>query len=82
MGPFGSFITCSDCMLPIGESQIRPGSLQAFYKALQLPASAGMAELAQRLRFDLSDAFARDFEILAHLLQRVIGRLTDAESLP
>jgi hypothetical protein len=32
-----------------------------------------MAELAERLGFDLADAFARDGEVLADLLERVLA---------
>ena len=39
-----------------------------------------MLELAQRLRFDLADALARDVELLADLLERVIGIHVDTEA--
>src|ERR1700739_2738354 len=38
----------------------------AFDKGFQLAAAAGMAQLAQRLGFDLADALAGDLEALAH----------------
>ncbi len=39
-----------------------------------------MAQLAQRLGFDLADALARDLEVLTHLFERVVGLLADAEA--
>ena len=39
-----------------------------------------MAQLAQRLRLDLADALARDVELLADFLQRVVGVHLDAEA--
>ena len=45
--------------------------LDAIHKCLQLAAAAGVAQLAQRLGFDLPDAFARHLEALANLLQSV-----------
>src|SRR5262245_18837322 len=38
-----------------------------------------MPQLAQRLRFDLPDALARDREALADLLERVLAAVADAE---
>jgi predicted esterase len=49
-------------------------------KAPQLPAPARMLELAQRLGLDLADALARHRELLADLLQRVVGVHADAEA--
>src|SRR5215510_2520812 len=45
----------------------------ALQERLQLPRSRRMAEFAQRLRFDLADAFARDGEVLADLFERVLA---------
>src|SRR5687768_12375046 len=42
--------------------------------------AGGVAELPQRLRFDLPDALAGHRELLAHLLQRVLGAVPDAEA--
>src|SRR5205085_11290094 len=39
-----------------------------------------MAQLAQRLGLDLSDALARDREILADLLERVLASVGEAEA--
>ena len=39
-----------------------------------------MAQLAQRLGFDLADTFARDVELLADLFERVVGVHLDPES--
>src|SRR5262249_9932346 len=48
-------------------------------EAPQLPAPARMLQLAQRLRLDLPDALARHAELLAALLQRVVGVHPDSE---
>src|SRR6266496_2223 len=39
-------------------------------KTLQLPGSCGVAQFAQRLGFNLADAFAGDLVLFAHLLER------------
>src|SRR3989454_774116 len=39
-----------------------------------------MAELAQRLRLDLADALARDVELLADFLERMVGVHVDAKA--
>lgn len=39
-----------------------------------------MLQLAQSLGFDLSDSFARNFEILTHLFQGVVALFTDPET--
>ena len=39
-----------------------------------------MAQLAQRLRFDLTDAFTRDVELFADLFKRVVGIQVDSEA--
>src|SRR5215813_1422373 len=49
----------------------------ALHEALQSLAPARVAQLAQRLRLDLSYALARDGELLPDLFQRVIGLFAD-----
>src|SRR6516164_1686864 len=49
-------------------------------EAPQLPASARMLQFPQCLRLDLADALAGDRELLADLLQRVVGVHADAEA--
>src|SRR2546430_271631 len=51
-------------------------------EAAQLLRPRWMAQLAQRLGFDLPDALARDVELLADFLQRVIGVHLDPEAHP
>src|ERR1051325_3749505 len=51
----------------------------SFEKRLELTRTRRVAQLAQRLRFDLADAFARDREVLPHLLERVLAAVADAE---
>jgi len=46
----------------------------------QLAAPRRVFELAQRLCFDLADAFTRHRELLADFLQRVVGIHADAET--
>ncbi len=41
-----------------------------------------MLQLAQRLRLNLADAFARDRKLLAHFLKCVIGVHPDSETHP
>jgi len=50
----------------------RSWSIQGFnfQKAVQLADARGVAHFAERLGLDLTDAFARDFEILADFFQR------------
>src|SRR5262245_32827585 len=38
-----------------------------------------MTQLAERLRFDLADALARDSEALTYFLERVLAAVADAE---
>src|SRR5438093_11956570 len=59
-----------------------PTILQAFDEALELLASTRMTQLAEGLGLDLPDPFPRHLEILADLLQRVIGALSDPEPFP
>ena len=42
-------------------------------EALEQPAAARMAQLAQRLRLDLADPLARHLEVLPDFLERVVG---------
>jgi hypothetical protein len=49
-------------------------------KALELLGAARVPQLAQRLRLDLADALAGDLEVLAHLFERVVALLADAEA--
>src|SRR5688572_2666943 len=46
----------------------------------QLPAPRRVLQLPQRLRLDLADALARHRELLADLLERVVGVHADAEA--
>src|SRR6186997_3345657 len=48
-------------------------------EAAQLFRSTRMTQLAQRLRFDLTNALARHIELLAHFFQRVVGVHVDTE---
>src|SRR5262249_56547245 len=49
------------------------------YEAPQPLRPRWVPQLAQRLGFDLPDALAGDLEVLAHLLERVVRLLADAE---
>ena len=49
-------------------------------KAPQLPAPARVFQLAQRLRLDLADAFARDRELLADLLRSEVNTPTNSDA--
>src|SRR4051794_34178343 len=62
------------CVLGYGVSR------SVIEEAPQLAAAARMLELAQRLRLDLADALAGHRELLADLLQRVVGVHADAEA--
>jgi hypothetical protein len=52
----------------------------AFEERLQLAAAGRVAQLAERLRFDLADAFTRDGEVLADLFEGVFVAFADAET--
>src|SRR5687768_6122197 len=53
----------------------------AFEERLELARARGVAELAERLGFNLSDALARDGEVLADLFERVLAAvLAEAEA--
>src|SRR5271156_1704684 len=57
------------------------GSLRsALDERLQLLRARRMTQLAERLRFDLADALARHFEVLADFLERVVALLADTEA--
>src|SRR5208283_5594847 len=49
-------------------------------KAPQLPAAARVLQFAQGLGLDLADALARDRELLADLLERMVGVHADAKA--
>ena len=49
-------------------------------KRAQAMAAAGMAQFAQRLGFDLADAFARHGEVLADFFERVLAAVLQAEA--
>jgi hypothetical protein len=49
-------------------------------EAAKLLAATRMTELAQRFRLDLTNAFTRHVELLAHFFQRVVGVHVDAEA--
>src|SRR5580692_111647 len=49
-------------------------------EASEFAAPARMLEFAQRLRFDLTDAFAGDRELLADFFQRVVSVHADAKA--
>src|SRR5215472_9855028 len=63
---------------PTGLSGLGEGS--TFDKALQLLATAWVAELAQGFRFDLANALASHLEILPDLFQRVVALFSDAKA--
>src|SRR6266540_6826437 len=56
-------------------SSLRP----PLQKRAKFTAARGVPQLAERLRFDLPDALARDGEALADLLERVLAAVADAE---
>src|SRR5690606_7142064 len=50
------------------------------HEALELFGAARVLQLAQRLRLDPPDAFARDLEVLTDLFERVVALFTDPEA--
>src|SRR5579871_6807373 len=62
--------------------RVKPGGMacSVIEEAPQLPASARMLQLAQRLRRVLAYAFARHRELLADLFQRMVGVHADSET--
>jgi hypothetical protein len=46
----------------------------------QAMTAAGMTQLAERLGFDLTDALARDGEVLANLFERVLAAILQAKT--
>src|SRR5690349_18351357 len=63
------------------KARIAPGlSISVVEEAAELPAAARMLELAQRLGFDLADAFAGHTELLADFLERVVGVHANTEA--
>src|SRR5580658_3491918 len=65
---------------PVGNQFLKIRVLLAFLEAFEVARSARLAQLAQRLRFDLPGALAGDGELLADFLERVVGLLPDAEA--
>src|SRR6478735_556171 len=65
---------------PAAPSQSQPSPGLLVEEAAHLTAAARVLELAQRLRLDLADAFARHAELLADFLQRMVGVHADAEA--
>ncbi len=67
-----------------GEGQKSEQSRSGFLldEAFEIARAAGLAQLAQRLGLDLPDSFARDRELLADFLERVVGLLPDPETHP
>src|SRR5262249_53130910 len=57
-------------------------SISAVPETPQFPAPARMLQLPQRLRLDLTNALARHRELLADLLEGVIGVHADSEAHP
>ena len=53
--------------------------LYAIHEGLQLPAAAGMTQLAECLGFDLANAFPGDLEALPDLFERVLRAVLQAE---
>src|SRR5262249_53415291 len=51
-----------------------------FQETMQLPDPRGMPHLAQRLGFNLADAFARDAELFADFLERARIAVTQTEA--
>src|SRR6476620_3977769 len=89
MGPERNRSAAGQMTIDLDESDSRPERetesnlptvLQALDETAELFAPARMAQLPESLGFNLSDAFAGDLEVLADLFQRVISRLTDAET--
>src|SRR5690242_7531500 len=58
----------------------RFGASSVVEETAQLSAAAWVLQFAERLRLDLTDALARNIELLADLLKRVIGVHTYPES--
>src|ERR1700687_4633263 len=50
--------------------------------ALEAARAPSLAQLAQRLRLDLANTFARDGEQFADLFERAVGLLADSEAHP
>src|SRR5687768_11770615 len=65
--------------VPVGplEWALVPALLQVSAK---LAAVAGMAQFAQRLRFDLADALASDAEVAPNLLKRAEAAVVEPEA--
>src|SRR5262249_24538316 len=63
-----------------GFDPIRGTDRLIIQEAAQFSGARRMLQLAQRLCLDLADALAGHRELLAYLLQRVVGVHTDAET--
>src|SRR5262245_1095089 len=61
-------------------SQMSRSWKSVVHEGAQLVSARGLAQLLERLRLDLADAFARDAKTLAHFLQRVLAGAADAEA--
>src|SRR5690349_21544060 len=66
----------SKCLIRIGIGKCQ----SIIQKASELPAPAWVLQFPERLGFDLADTLARDRELLADFLERVVGVHTDAEA--
>jgi hypothetical protein len=56
--------------------------LLAFHEALEAARAPSLAQLAQHLRLDLANTFARDGEQFADLFEGAVGLLADSEAYP
>src|SRR5688572_29358668 len=56
------------------------GRFVGFEEALEVTDARGVAEFAQAFGFDLADAFAGDFELLADFFQRAGVAVDEAEA--
>src|SRR5271166_2510607 len=56
--------------------------LIAFHEALEVAQALSLAQLAQRLRLDLANTFARDAEQFADLFEGAVGLQADSEAHP
>jgi len=64
-----------------GHTSAPPAALQSSIRKLRnCSLRARVAQLAQRLGLDLTDALARDIELLADFLEGVVGVHVDAEA--
>src|SRR5262245_8531761 len=82
MGPSQSVTVVINLQSPVAQPPAPAAVLRRppLEERSQLAASRRMPQLAQRLRFDLSDTFARDGEALPDFLERVLAAVADTES--